>query len=217
MRKWIRRTLLAGPALLVLAGAAFLASAIRTQRPVGFAVLSAEDPAGPAIPVAAWYPTEARPWPTTLLGLRLLSVARDAPVAGRDLPLVVFSQGNGGGPGSHADLATALAEAGFVAAAPLHAGDNFEDERAVGTAAWLPGRARELRAAVSHLLGAWSGRDRLAPGQVGLFGCGHFSFLAPCALLGPPALCQDGPGFDRGAFHREMSAAVIAFLRGALR
>lgn len=45
---------------------------------------------------------------------------------------------------------------------------------------------------------------------------GHFAFLPPCpAALAQqaPELCTDQPGFDRSAFHREMNAAVLAFLR----
>jgi predicted dienelactone hydrolase len=44
----------------------------------------------------------------------------------------------------------------------------------------------------------------------------HFAFLSPC----PPAaatahsdLCKDAPGFDRVAFHKELDAEVLAFLR----
>ncbi|KAK0350053.1 hypothetical protein LTR94_030589, partial [Friedmanniomyces endolithicus] len=42
-------------------------------------------------------------------------------------------------------------------------------------------------------------------------GAGHFSFLVPCGVLGPPALCDDGEGFDRPAFHARMNASVIEF------
>ncbi|MCK7495223.1 MAG: hypothetical protein MZW92_32090 [Comamonadaceae bacterium] len=61
-----------------------------------------------------------------------MEVARNAPVAGGGLPLVVVSHGNGGGPQSHADLALALASAGYVVAAPMHTGDNFFDQSAAG-------------------------------------------------------------------------------------
>ena len=42
-------------------------------------------------------------------------------------------------------------------------------------------------------------------------GAGHLSFLAPCRLLRPPALCQDEDKFDRAAFHRRMNADVVGF------
>jgi predicted dienelactone hydrolase len=48
---------------------------------------------------------------------------------------------------------------------------------------------------------------------------GHFAFLAPCppALIkARPELCTDAPGFDRGAFHRQFDAEVLAFFRTQL-
>jgi len=49
---------------------------------------------------------------------------------------------------------------------------------------------------------------------------GHFDFLAPCtprfAAMAPP-LCSSQPGFDRVTFHREFNAAVLGFLKVALK
>ncbi|MDA9410696.1 alpha/beta hydrolase family protein [Bradyrhizobium sp. CCBAU 45384] len=44
---------------------------------------------------------------------------------------------------------------------------------------------------------------------------GHFAFfLCPPALVKErPELCADAPGFDRGAFHAEFNADVLAFFR----
>ncbi len=42
-------------------------------------------------------------------------------------------------------------------------------------------------------------------------GAGHFSFLAPCRLLRPAAICSDPAQFDRKAFHEAMNASVVAF------
>jgi predicted dienelactone hydrolase len=47
----------------------------------------------------------------------------------------------------------------------------------------------------------------------------HFAFLAPCppALAKPrPELCTDAPGFDRGTFHQQFDADVLAFFRAQL-
>jgi predicted dienelactone hydrolase len=76
-----------------------------------------------------------------------MGVARDAPIAGRDLPLVVISHGNGGGPQSHADLAMALANAGYVVAAIMHPGDNYADGSALGAVSFFSGRTRQLHTA----------------------------------------------------------------------
>ena len=47
----------------------------------------------------------------------------------------------------------------------------------------------------------------------------HFAFIAPCntALAErAPEICQDPPGFDRTAFHRDFNDAVVAFFRKQL-
>jgi predicted dienelactone hydrolase len=44
----------------------------------------------------------------------------------------------------------------------------------------------------------------------------HFAFLMPCPeemTKSRPELCQDAPDFDRAAFHQELDAAVLDFLR----
>ncbi len=49
---------------------------------------------------------------------------------------------------------------------------------------------------------------------------GHFAFLAPCSAAqaeSQPAICQDEPGFDRQAFHRDMNARVAAFFKARLQ
>jgi len=47
-------------------------------------------------------------------------------------------------------------------------------------------------------------------------GASHPSFLVPCRLLQPPALCRDEDGFDRAEFHRRMNADVVAFFDSVL-
>ena len=45
---------------------------------------------------------------------------------------------------------------------------------------------------------------------------GHFAFLPPCSpqmAKSLPRLCTDREGFDRKAFHDELNAATVAFLR----
>ena len=199
--KWIRRILIA---LAVLVGglvAAALLTALRTENPVGFQVVRATCADGKSFPVAVWYPTDARPRPTTLLGPLLMDVAADGPIRGQNLPLVVISHGNGGGPGSHADLALALASAGYVAAAPMHAGDNYSDQSAVGSVSWLGDRNRQLRATVDHMLGTWQGRDRVDPRRVGAFGFSAGGFTVLTAIGAQPDLsiiathCRESPEF----------------------
>jgi predicted dienelactone hydrolase len=46
---------------------------------------------------------------------------------------------------------------------------------------------------------------------------GHTSFLTPCRLLRPPALCADPDGFDRESFHQSMNESVVQFFNARLR
>ena len=331
MKKWIVGALALVGVVVVAAVAYQLATGLRPTRPVGFQLVQVPDRSGLPLTVAVWYPTEAGARPS-LLGLTVQFVASDAPVAGTSLPLVVISHGNGGGPGSHVDTALALASAGFVVAAPMHTGDNYADQSAVGTPDWLVSRSRHIPAVIDYLLTAWPDRARIDASRIGMFGlsagaftalttvggtpdlariaghcaktpefacqlwtpgsaaipapesfahdarvkaaviaapgygftfvpnglsnvtvpvqiwsgaadvnvptasnavpvqaalgsraelrvvpgAGHFSFLVPCGLIGPPLLCRDAEGFDRKAFHRSFNEEMVRFFRAKL-
>lgn len=328
--KWVRRIAIA---VLLLAGAvigALWLSALRSERPVGFQTVTATTGSGQRFAMGVWYPTTATTWPTTLLGLVVMDVAADGPVSGQGLPLVVISHGNGGGPGGHADMALALASAGYVVAAPMHTGDNYADQSGLASAHYLGNRTRELSAAVDYMLGQWDGRAHIDPKRIGAYGfsaggltvlaaagarpdlahvathcakaqeftcdllrqlksplvqagapvddtwdnderikaavvaapalgfamrpgafgevgipvqvweaeldtnvldaiapvraglgakgeyhqvrgAGHFSFLVPCGLIGPPGLCKEQGEFNRRDFHATMNRSVVAF------
>lgn len=190
MKKWIRRLALLVLALVCVLGGALLWTALDSHKPVGFQLTQASGQDGQAFPVGVWYPTGARPWPTTWLGLRMMKVARDAAVTGTGLPLVVVSHGNAGGPGSHADLALALASAGYVVAAPMHAGDNFTDQSAAGTVPWLGARSRQLKTTVDHMLQQWEGRGHLDAQRIGAFGFSAGGITVLTALGAQPDLRQ---------------------------
>lgn len=57
---------------------------------------------------------------------------------------------------------------------------------------------------VAQALGARA-ETRTLPGAT------HLSFLAPCGLLKPPALCTGPEGFDRVAAHKAMNAELVRF------
>ncbi len=167
-----------------------MSTALRAERPVGFQIVRMRDAGGHPFAAGVWYPTQAQPLPTTLLSLVLMSVARDAPISGRDLPLVVISHGNGGGPASHADLAVALASAGYVVAAPMHTGDNYADQSAVGSVSWLTQRTDELYATLDHMLETWQGHDHIDPDRIGAFGFSAGGFTVLTAVGAQPDLAM---------------------------
>ena len=334
--KWVLRILggIVGLCVVLVAALAIsqFASALRPSRPVGFQQIMVADPGRAPIPVSIWYPTDAKPG-FVLLGSTGQRVASGGPVTGDRLPIVIISHGTGGGAVSHIDTAMALAEAGFVVAAPTHPGDNFRDRSAVGTTDWLVDRSRHLRRVTDFMLAGWAGRSHLDQGRVGVFGfsagattaliaaggvpdlgriaaqcadhpefvcrlrkagpapaspdpsqwthdpriaaavvaapglgftfapaglsavrapvqlwsgaadetvpyatnagivrrllptapdfhnvagASHYAFLAPCGIIGPPAICRDEAGFDRAAFHRSFNEAVVAFFKARL-
>jgi predicted dienelactone hydrolase len=174
-----------------------LVTAPLARAAVGFQHFTIPDPAGPPIEVGVWYPTDAAPQPTRL-ELFTDPLATDAPVEGRGLPLVVISHGNGGSYAGHHDTAYALAEAGFVAAALTHTGDNWRDQSRA-TDSWE--RSRQLKVLTSYMLADWRDHDRIDPAKVGAFGFSSGGFTVLVAAGGEPDLatiaphCQAHPDF----------------------
>lgn len=169
---------LAAGVMLAICGAT-AAESPSAGKPVGFQVTAATDADGKPFAVGVWYPAELPPAAASAPAPNAMGAIQNAPVAGRGLPLVVISHGNGGGMASHIDLALALARAGYVAAAPTHTGDNFQDPSASGLATLYSGRNRQLRLAIEHLLTTWPGREAVDADKVGAFGfsAGGFTVL----------------------------------------
>lgn len=167
--KWIRRA----AALLALAAcllaAALFFSALDGPAPAGFETVVVQGAEGRPMAVGVWYPAAARTWPV-MAGPVLMKVASGAPLVGSGLPLVLISHGNGGGITGHADLALALAGAGYVVAAPMHPGDNFADQGGAGSSGLLSKRAQDVRRTIDYMLGKWQGGGRIDAGRIGAFG-----------------------------------------------
>lgn len=156
---------------------------------VGFQKLSIPDPQGPPVEVGVWYPTDAAGAPAYAESFRQ-TLAVDAPARGKSLPLIVMSHGNGGAFTSHADTAYALAEAGFVAAALTHTGDNYRDQ---SRATDMANRPRQLKLLVDYMLSGWTQHDAIDPARIGAFGFSSGGFTVLVAGGGTPDLMQVGP------------------------
>ena len=205
--------------LLLVCAAAWLFQPYASARSVGFSRILVRDGTDPPLEVGVWYPTAAVPRPTRI-GLFTQQVAPDAPVEGSRLPLVVISHGQGGSFAGHADTALALAEAGFVAAALTHTGDNYRDQ---SRALDMADRPRQLDVLVDAIIGhslvrPWAG-GVVDAARVGAFGfsSGGFTVLALAGgnprlgLVGPH--CAAHPGFfdcRLVAAHRQAGAAPVA-------
>lgn len=156
-------------ALLALAIALLFPSL--AQAAVKFERFTIADPQGPPIEIGVWSPDPA-------------------PGAPQSLPLVVFSHGSGGHFAGHRDTAVALAEAGFVAAALTHAGDNWRDHsRAV--AIW--DRPRQLELLVDYMLATWPGHAAIDPRRIGAFGFSAGGFTVLAAAGGDPDFSKVPP------------------------
>ena len=171
--------------------AALLVSAERPARPVGFELLTVHDPQDKPLDVGIWYPTDSPPG-FNVIGLSAQRVASNGPVAGRELPLIVISHGNGGLLSSHSDTALALASAGFVVAAPTHTGDNARDDAYVGTPRWLIDRPRHVRLVLDYMLNDWPARGQLDPARIGMFGFSAGGFTTLVSAGGVPDLVRIG-------------------------
>jgi predicted dienelactone hydrolase len=160
--------------LTALAAASGLAAASPAFAASRFETLHILDPKGGEIEIGVWSP--ARP-------------------ANPRAPLVVMSHGNGGFYGGAADTAEALADAGIVAAALTHTGDNFRDQ---SRATDMANRPRQLTVLTDYMLATWHGSVAIAPGRDGAFGFSSSGFTvlsAAGAEMAEAAVvkhCMDG-------------------------
>ena len=132
---------------------------------VGLTQLPADADHGP---VTVYYPSASAAQPLRRGPFTLTLAAGGEPARGNGR-LVVISHGSGGSPWVHANLATALVDAGYVVAMPEHRRDNYRDPSTPGPESW------KLRPAeVSHAIDAVAADGRFAPllslDQVGVYG-----------------------------------------------
>ena len=165
---------------------------------VGFEEVKIQNADEPPLTSGIWYPTDAPATPHAL-GDAWPTIAPDAPVAGRSLPLVVMSHGGAGWYDGHCDTALALAQAGFVVAAVSHDGDTFKDQSKV-LQLWR--RPAQLHRLVDYMLHEWRGYKQLDETRIGAFGFSNGAFTVLVAAGGTPDLstipkfCEAHPGQD---------------------
>lgn len=110
-----------------------------------------ETTTGNTMPATVFYPATG-PAASTELGPYRVAATPGLPIAEGRHPLVLISHGHGGSALGHHDLATALADAGFIVAAIEHAGDSHRDQSGFGTERVLLGRAWQGSALLNLLL-----------------------------------------------------------------
>lgn len=106
---------------------------------------------GTTMPATVIYPA-AGPAASSELGPYRVAATPSMDIVEGRHPLVLISHGHGGSALGHHDLATALADAGFIVAAIEHAGDSHRDQSGFGTERVLLGRAWQMSALLDLLL-----------------------------------------------------------------
>ena len=155
----------------------------------GFQQGVAADQGGKPLVIGIWYPSQTIAKPVSM-GPTTMTVAINAPVNGKALPMIVLSHGTGGSNLGHFDMAIALADAGFVVVAMNHTGDNYADQSR-GTD--IMDRPRQVSRVIDHMLLTWEGRAAIDPQRVGMFGHSAGGFTTLAIIGGVPDFTKIGP------------------------
>lgn len=162
--------------LTVLAAAPALAA--------GFSLIDVPSDAGPTLTGGVWSPC-ATPPGEIAFGLVTMRAAKDCPIAGRNLPLVVISHGFGGSFVGHRDVAEALADAGFIVAAINHPSDSIRspEHDHKDTMSALTDRPADIKHLIDFMLGTWPSAAKIDRDRIGFFGFSRGGFTG-LALIG---------------------------------
>ena len=159
---------------------------LTTAHAAAFRQITVPDPGNPPIEMNIWYPS-SRPVQPGMVGLLPQTVARDAAVEGNKLGLIVISHGTGGDGANHIDTAIALADAGFVVAAPTHTGDNYRD---LSRQVQIWDRPRQFHRVLDYMLAEWPDHARIDPARIGAFGFSAGGFTVLVAIGGTPDMAR---------------------------
>jgi predicted dienelactone hydrolase len=164
----------------------------------GFRLLEVPaDADSPALSGAMWYPCSEPPGDIDL-GSITLRGAKDCPITGDKLPLIVVSHGNLGAFFDHYDTAETLADAGFVVAAINHRGDNSPPNFPDGAdPSVMLARPVDIRRLISFMVGASPAASSIDPSRIGFFGFSAGGYTGLVLLGANPdwatVLCRFSP------------------------
>jgi predicted dienelactone hydrolase len=151
----------------------------------GFLDLTLTDPVeGGSMPAIVFFPTKSDSGSTSV-GPFTIAATRGAAPAPGPFPLIVHSHGTGGSNLGHHDSLTALARAGFVAAAVEHPRDNFRDNSGFATDLQLIGRPHHIVALIDGVLAnatVGPSIDRARIGMAGFSAGGYTTLLIAGAV-----------------------------------
>lgn len=147
----------------------------------GFKEIKVSDPGHPELAVGLWYPTNA-PIPSEPNTVWGLPVAHDAPLHEPNGGLIVISHGFGGWYAGHADTAEALADAGYIVAAPTHTGNTWSDMSS-SIDKWLIDRPRHISRVIDDLTQRAQTKDHIDTQKIGVYGFSAGGYTA-VSLIG---------------------------------
>ncbi|AYG59840.1 alpha/beta hydrolase family protein [Rhizobium jaguaris] len=166
--------------------AAFLCLAASLAHAAGFQFIEVPG-SGPLQPLegAVWYPC-AQSANEVKLGPFIMSVAKDCPITGKRLPLVIISHGRGGAFFDHHDTAEILANAGFIVVAINHPGDNAMDKSRTDEFSVFVDRPADIRRAIDFVLGPWPDSASVDAARIGIFGFSRGGYTGLVAIGANP-------------------------------
>jgi predicted dienelactone hydrolase len=185
-------------------------------------------PGADPIPVALFYPTSAPAQTMKLGGIWQLNVAMGGPIAPDLKGLIVLSHGTGGAELGHHQLATRLAQEGYLVAALRHPHDDWQDRSLVTSGRYFTERPAQVSRVLDAVLADPVWAAKLPAGRIGALGhsAGGFTVLALAGAQSRPAvtvehcravrddvgfcgLAQGNPGQANGSLVAAGEAAAI--------
>ncbi|MBX2825630.1 MAG: hypothetical protein KTR33_12925 [Gammaproteobacteria bacterium] len=164
--------------------ASLLVSTSLSGQAAGFRAVEVIDPGFKPLKVGLWYPSDQAPptAPNTEFGLPM---ATDAPVGQSNGGLILISHGYSGWYGGHADTAAALADAGFIVAAPSHTGNTWSDMSS-SIDQWSLDRPRHISRVIDFVLADATVGSLVDAGKIGMYGFSAGGFTALGLIGGVP-------------------------------
>jgi predicted dienelactone hydrolase len=143
------------------------------------------DAGGPALQGAMWYPCSQPPGEVTV-GRITLAAAKDGPLSGDKLPLIVVSHGRAGTFVGHRDTDEVLADAGLIVAAINHPGDTAVDLSRSGDLSVLIERPTDIKRLIDFMIGASPFAANIDSSRIGFFGFSRGGYTGLVLVGGNP-------------------------------
>jgi predicted dienelactone hydrolase len=164
------------------------------------------DSDGPALDGAMWYPCSEPPGEIDLgkiTAIFKITVrgAKNCPISGDKLPLVVISHGKGSHFVLHHDTAETLADAGFIVAAVNHSGDNFLDMGRSGDLSVMVERPTDIKRLIDFMLDASPAVSEIDAERIGFFGFSRGGHTGLALVGGNPDWASDTDFCPQSSFH----------------